>query len=592
MKGDLFMKLKKLSAIILSLILAASAFSGCASDKGTSAGSSSAGSNASKDASKPDTFIADRDIVVRTFNEDLAQGPTDPQNNVVTKKIKELTGCTLEVQYTSGPGSLEALTTAFAAGNMPDAIIYYLNNSARPEFPVVLKGAKEGVLLDVAPLLKETKIYSKYYDTTYMPNDSYKNILQREDLNGGTYHVPMRIEREIGSGDEKLRGGMWIQESIVDALDIKPWEINTSDELYELAKKIKDGNFKDSFGKPITPIGPSYWGGSNSMPENVIANLDFGGQSDGFAYLDGVLKHKMETKYVMEQINFVRKLIADGLLHKEALTMDESRAKEGAHSYSWGIIGSTHNRTDVFKDYKYVPFKLNDIDDKYVEMTSGKGQYGAWSIPKTTKKPEEVVKFADFMASKEGKLLTDYGIEGEHYNIKDGKVMITDEMLAKSKEGDNKFFQNIGIYAGGLGARWGKVFGETDVDNVADYGEMFYGNNVDPEMDKIPTELYNYGMTERPYEGTIIMEGFSPMSYLDTFDNGAEMRTLLDSKSLNDIRVKAVFAKTEKESKAIIDDYLKQMNNAGLQDFKAHLEKIRKDDVKMIFIEEYKAKSE
>lgn len=584
------MKLKKLSAIILSLVLAASAFAGCAADKDTAADSAGGGDTASKDPSKPDTYIADRAIVVRTFNEDLAQGPTDPLNNVVTKKVKELTGCTLEVQYTSGPGSLEALTTAFAAGNMPDAIIYYLNNSARPEFPVVLKGAKEGVLLDVAPLLKETKIYSKYYDEAYMPTDSYKNILQRKDLNGGTYHVPMRIEREVGSNDEKLRGGMWIQETIVKALDIKPWEIKTSEDLYNLAKKIKDGNFKDSFGKPITPIGPSYWGGSNSMPENVIQNLDFGGQSDSFAYLDGVLKHKVETAYVMDQINFVRKLIADGLMHKEALTMEENRAKEGAHSYSWGIIGSTHNRTDVFKDYQYVPFRLNDIDNEYVEMTSGKAQYGSWSIPKTTKNPEQVVKFADFIASKEGKLLYNYGIEGEHYTIKDGKVMITDEMLAKSKEGDNKFFQNIGIYAGGLGSRWYEIFGETDMDKVADFGEMFYGNNADPELDKIPTELYNYGMTERPYERTIVMNGFSPMSYLDTFENGAELRTLLDSKGLNDIRVKAVFAKTEKESKAIMDDYLKQMNNAGLQEFKAHLEKVRKEDIKMLFIEEYKAK--
>ncbi len=574
------MKLKKPITSMLTLLLALGVFTGC------EGGNAKAPSTTDSGAEKPATWIADRHIVVRTFNDDLAAGPKDVYNNPISKKIKEMTGITWEVQYTSGAGSLEQLTTAFAAGNMPDAIIYYLNNSARKEFPVIRKGALEGVLTDLAPLLKETKVYSKYYDETYMPADSYKNIVQRPEFNGGTYHVPMRVERENGSNQSNMRGGLYIQKSIVDALGIKPWEVQTTEDFYNLLVKIKEGNFKDSFGKPVTPLGPTYWGGANDMPVNAINALGFGGLSDSFAYVGGELKHESETDYPMQQILFVRKLISEGLMHKEALTMEDTRAKEGAHSYSWGIVQSVHSYESLFDSTEYLPFKLNDIDGEYLEYKGGKSQYGAWSVPKTTKKPEEIVKFADFLASKEGKLLWMYGIEGEHYNMENGFPMPTDDMMAKLKDGDRKYFQDLNIYASG-GSEWGKVFGETDLDNVADFGELMYGTRKDPSIMEKKNFIAEYGRKERPVT-TVYTESFGPLSYIDSFPKGADLRALLDANAYDDIRVKAVFAKTEEEAKKIMDDYVNQLNKLGLQDFKAHIDKIRKDDPKMIFIKQFK----
>ena len=42
------------------------------------------------------------------------------------------------------------MASQLAAGNIPDAIICYLNNSTRPEFPILLKAAKEGMFADVS----------------------------------------------------------------------------------------------------------------------------------------------------------------------------------------------------------------------------------------------------------------------------------------------------------------------------------------------------------------------------------------------------------------------------------------------------------
>ncbi len=581
------MKFKRVVVFTLTTLITGMSITGCG-DKPTKVDNTNANNNVSISINNngDSEFIANRHIVIRTFNDDLEPGPSDKFNNPITQEIKRRTGITWEVQYTSGARSIEQLTTAFVAGDMPDAIIYYLNNSARQEFPVIRKGALEGMLTDIAPMLRQTKIYSKYYDPDYMPTDSYENIVQRPEFNGATYHVPMRIERYEGSNDFKLRGGMYIQKNIVDALNINPWEIKTSDDLYNLLIKIKESNFKDSYGNPVTPLGPTYWGGGNELPGNAIADMSVGGESNSFAYINGELVHEIETPYVMEQILFVRKLINEGLLHKEALTIEDVRAKEGAYSYSWGIIQSVHSRTDIFNECDYVPFKLNNIDNEYVEYKSGKSQYGAWSIPSTTKNPEEVVKFADFMASKEGKLLWRYGLEGEHYTIKDSKVYPTDMMMKKYKDGDRKFLMDLNINAD-IGSEWGKIFGETDLAFEEDFGELEYGTNVDPELNAKAMYLYNYGLDERPYEKTIYKKGFNPLSYIDDFETGLDLRPLLDAKAYNEIKVRAVFAKTETEAKNIINDYLFQMNRFKLQEFKEHLNDIKKSNPDMLFIEEY-----
>ena len=40
-----------------------------------------------------------------------------------------------------------------------------------------------------------------------------------------------------------------------------------------------------------------------------------------------------------------------------------------------------------------------------------------WAVPSTTEHPEDVVKLADFLASREGKLLGQYGIKGRDYTL-------------------------------------------------------------------------------------------------------------------------------------------------------------------------------
>lgn len=581
---------KRFLGVILALVMLIGV-AACSSPSPSSVPNSPAASNASPGTSnapaqpgKPDTWIADRTIVVRTFNGDQGEAlPEDQLNNAVTQKIKELTGITLMVEYNPGPSSLQSLTTALAAGDLPDAISHYLNDSTRPEYPVVLKYAREGLLTDIAPFLRESKVYSKYYEDGYLPADTYNNIIQREEFGGATYIVHMRINRTEDVKENDLRGGMYIQKSIVDQLGINPWEVTTQEEFYDLLVKIKEGGFKDAFGNDVTPIGPAFWGGGNNVRRYAFEKYMTGGTV--WEVLDGRPVHQIQTESVMDEIRFARKLMSDGLMHKEFFTMDESRAKEGALSYSFAIVEDVHSGvTDLFDKAEYVPLgPLVDKYDRNIYYTRGKSGYGAWSIPTSTKNPEEIVKFADFMASKEGKLLWQYGIEGEHYDMVDGKPHVKQELLDKMQT-DPNYLRNLNIWAGGAGSSWGTVFGQTDMDTFTDFGEVAYGENTDPERNAKGQHLVNYGLEQRPYDKTIFTSGFEPNHFTTEFENGDELRDMLDSNAYNEIIIQAIFAKSEQESQAIIDNYRTQLEKQGLNEFEEYLAGVIQSSPEMVNI--------
>lgn len=530
---------------------------------------------------RPDTWIADRKITVRTFNTDTGIGlPDDQINNAVAQEIKRLTGITMEIIYTPGTVSLESLTTAIAVGDLPDAINYYLEDSTRPEYPIVLKAAREGMFVDVAPYLKETSVYGKYYEEGYLPADSYSNILQRPEFGGATYHVHMRIPRSPDTQKHELRTGMYIQTSIVEALGINPrTDVTTQEELYALLKKIKAGGFTDAYGNPVTPLGPAYWGGS-------MREFAFNGYMPYWEYTeDGQVIHQIQTNSCMDQIMFARKLLAEGLVHKEFFTMDSARAAEGALSYSFAIVEDIHSGMleEFFNKVDYVPLgPLENRFGQYYEYKAEKNAWGAWSIPKGTKNPEEIVKFADFMASRQGKLLWQYGIEGVHYDLVDGNPVVKAEVLQKAAE-DASYLRNENIWGGGVGSMWGAFFGETDLDNLVDFGEIGYGEATQPDKYAKQEYLNSYLVEDKPFEKTIYTSGFAPDHYLAEY-GVADLTDMLSFKSYAEEMGKAIFASSDEEARRIMETYLQQVLSLGLEEFEAQLAGTIKENPKLVNI--------
>ena len=133
---------------------------------------------------------------------------------------------------------------------------------------------------------------------------------------------------------EDMIGGLFIQSDICEALDIDPREIHTADEFYDLLVAIRDGGFEDEHGQPVTPLGPKFWGGSVDAMDYFLRPFNWG-VSKGFNITeDGEILHEVETDYAMEKVNYVRKLLDEGLIHPEFFTMD-SRAEKFPARECW-----------------------------------------------------------------------------------------------------------------------------------------------------------------------------------------------------------------------------------------------------------------
>lgn len=540
-------------------------------------GGAEASGSTSDSADRPDTWIADRTITIQAYVDDIGYSlPEDFSETPVGQEIKRLTGIDVEVQYTPGAKDSEVLASQLAAGTIPDVVVTYLNNSSRPEFTLLLKAAKEGLFVDVSEYMKESKVYSKYYEEGYLPNDTYKNITFRDDLDGA-YIMQLSIpavDRSLEfNPQEEYVGGMYIQKSIVEALGINPAEIRTQEQFYDLLVDIKNGGFKDKNGNDVYPLGPKYWGGSKDTLDYIVRGYNWG-VSDGYNIdQDGNIKHEVETDYVYKKIDFVRKLLAEDLMNPEFFTMDSTRAAEVSEIGNSAIIADVHNYQEiVYETGEWVPLgPLNDYTGDNAKVVNGKSGYGAWAISSEAENPEEIFAFFDFLSTREGKLLGNYGIEGEHYDMVDGKPVVKPEILEHINNGDSEWLiNNVGASFGGTGVvLWEFIM--TDIDWLEEFGESRPGAGSGGGFEGA-IEI----ATKYPYKEKLI-PGLDATAYLSA-DSLMEVKAQMSLLDYDEMLVQAMYAASEKEVKDIVEGFRKQIQQAGLEEFRAYLEEIYKED--------------
>ncbi|NQX66576.1 extracellular solute-binding protein [Paenibacillus alba] len=560
----------------LSMPLAASLLlAGCESSANPTAGEDSNPTPATTASSsgKPATWVANRTLKGLLFidNDDLS-AEINPE---IAKKLKEMTGITLQLEGVNSEHAIDGLNAGLASNDLPDFIVSYLNNSGRKEMPVLTKGAKEGMFTNLTPLIKNTKIYSKYLDDKYLPLDTKFGVMFRPEFNGESYFIHMNIPREAGYDEYKYVGGPYIRKDIADALNIDPRTIKTSDQVYELAQKIKAGNFKDTNGKEIIPIGPRYWGNGNHENGLLFSDLTWGATDQRFYKdKDGKIIHESQSDYAMKRIELTQKLLKEKLMAPDFYAMQENKATEGALNGSFAIISDMHSYLDFNKDVHYLPLgPINAVDGPYRKVVPYKTGSMIWSVPKSTKNPQDIVNLADFLASREGKLLWQYGLEGRDYTLDaKGNPQVKKEVL-DLKNKDPKAAKALGF--DGAGNSWGSYLGSTDVNRLADFGESSYADAVSPEANAGANKIAEYWGYADKMKNALFTDGYQPLSFINEFANGVQLKTALDN--YNDSVIRAFYAKSSEEAQKILESSKKQLQAAGLDKFEELLQQKDKD---------------
>ena len=570
--------LKRFLSTGLVIALVASSLSGCSKAENKTENTKTDTTTEGTASDKPDTWIADRTITIQAYVDDIGNSlPAELGNTEVMKEITKRTGIKLNIQYTPGDSDASVMASQLASGTIPDVIVSYLNDSTRPEFPILLKAAREGMFADVSGYLKDMKVYSRYTEDGYLPNDTKKNITFRDEFGGKAYILQFGVDSEdrstIFDPQNAYVGGMYIQKSIVDALGIDPTKINTQEQLYDLLVKIKQGGFKDDNGNDVYPLGPKYWGGSPDSLAFIVPGYNWGVSDYYNISDDGTVKHEADTDYVYEKINYIRKLLAEGLMNPEFFTMDSTRAEEVSRTHNSAIIADVHNYQDIiYGSEDWVPLgPLNDITGSNASISHGKSGYGAFAISADAKNPEEILKFFDYLSTPEGQLLCQYGIEGENYTMVNGKPVLTADTLQKLNDGDKDYLVNkIGAGFGNSGF----VFFSyvlTNIDNMNNFGESRPGAGSSTTFARSVQIATDYPRTIKS------VPGLAATAYLSA-DSMTDVKAQLSLLSYKDMLVQAIYANSDDEVKQIVESFRKQLKAAGNDTFTQYLTQLYSED--------------
>lgn len=485
------------------------------------------------------------------------KGMADAANNPVALKIKEKTGVTIDIEYEAS-NEAEKLNLMFASQTMPDIVNAPYWGASDPATVAIKKAATQGLLLDLDPLINKFGPNLKSAFTTGLAIGYLETEVNDPTFGGKHYVLPQQAP---ASNDDVKNwgGGLYCRKDILDSLKIDPKSINTSEALYNLLVKIKAGGFKDINGKDVIPAGA--WGDGWDYVEFWRPFRQ--DRRDEMDLVNGKYVYRMNNPMVDQRVLYFRKLISEGLFDAESLRQSDTQGKEKMATGRVAIVGNHYFHIRDFMDstlYKtnpemhYLaigPLPWSTGQTTTIEMPDRNGT-PVMFLPKTCKDPEAAIRFLDYLNSNEGQLLAYYGIEGTHYTMVNGKPRATAEWLAKWKA-DPKSLRNLGIRT-------------TFMDMIcldkrlSSYGELELGDaaNVDTWYDQAKSVRTNE-----------FKSGYTISVIINKYPQMDKIKSLLDWNLYRDTTESAYFAKSDAAALKILNDFRKQLTDAGVGDFEA-----------------------
>ena len=550
-------KRRILSAAIAIALMASLALSGCSGDdKGnsTSSGSESSAdstasvsqtaddsedSDSSIDEDAPAEMLEGGDITLTFFDKNTGNGFTDP----VAQKIIEETGVNLEIQQPTGDPE-EKLNLMLASGDLPDIVLMDRRSD------IVKRYIAAGGLIPLNELIDEfgpniTEMYGDVLNKSRYPDDGLNYYLNNwygvdPDPDRGI-NIRMDLLQELGYGDKAMAGEYFSQE-----------------EFIQILKEFKE-KYPDEI--PFTLSGESM--------ESVYSTFR-GMYGMKFYYEDGdqIKLHVRDPRY-LEMMKFISGLYRDGLIDKEWAVNNSKTLEQKLINGTIMATAGVGDANKVFKneegpesEKQYYMFKVvaegTDPDETTFSPRSSLG-WDAIGITATNEYPEETMKFMDYLAKEEGQYMLLWGLEGEQWEMVDGKHKPIDGVLESfQKDWDN--------YSKDTGARKWLWF----VKNGYGTDGTPYDMAVRYELDKVGTHA-RISMKNSVWD-TAVYDDLGPTGGTPQAVQEQVLKDVMDAGF-----TKMAFAESEEEVETLYNAMIAELdsNNAA--------------DIEKIFTENYEA---
>lgn len=439
--------MKKVAYLLLCLVMLAVMLSGCGTSP-ANGGVSTAPASSVTSAATGQTTAAKEDITPITFT--LFRNTDNPAQDMtgdtpVSKKVKELTGVSIEWQMPSAGDYTEKIALMCASGEYPDLIM--------PS--------------DAAPMLYEAGAILKLDDliNQYGPNIKKfygDEILKRSRWNltdKSLYYFPTGWINDAPPAERQ--DGYFVQ---LAALKDQGYpKIATLADYETVIKAYKEKN-PTIDGKPSIGMTLCFdsWHAifSGAILESYYA-AGYGYRDNDYEMVIDLNTHKStyfaKAPGVREAVKWYNHMNSIGLIDPESFVqkfdqylakISQGRVIGFADDTIWHTTQAISSLTQAGKlDRLYAPFPAAiDTNTKFAAYNQGSFMpaYGIM-ITKSCKDPVRATKFMNWLCSDEAQILNEWGIEGVNYNVVDGKRVIPEDQWKQRSTDEQTYCKTTGI---------------------------------------------------------------------------------------------------------------------------------------------------
>lgn len=430
----------------------------------------------------------------------------ESSNTPVMKELTKRTGIVIDFSLNFNVNDThERAAVMIASGDLPDIMsIDFAANGSK------VLAAKVAIPLD--ELIKTN-------GKDILENCNYGiavTKLSKTDSTGALYFIP-NLMNGTDFPSNVMSNGWNIRWDLYKKLGCP--KVETYDDFIKLIQdmlKLEPTN-KDGLKNYGTGLWfPEWW--CNLFVDKVFANM--AGQivgSDYFFQLD------MKTDKVVPRLTdpdstyykgaaFYNQCYRLGLLDPDSITQKYQNWSEKAqagramfHGANWALGGADKQFiADGTPEKGYVPlvFDINP-DNIYAGVGYAAGATMSHYITTSCKNPEKAMDLLNYLATPDGALLISAGIEGQHWDAKDGKVVIKPEVIQSIKS-DPDYLKNQGICNNAM-APYMAVLDTTNlIDEERNLDcrfqlESSYVQSIMTEVQKDYCRYYGYEFPTEPY---------------------------------------------------------------------------------------------
>ncbi|TFE27490.1 extracellular solute-binding protein [Cohnella luojiensis] len=381
---------KKVLVLSLTVILVLVLLSACGKNNAGQKESAGTGTNTASETPAKNGEIKELSLFI-----DASWYPVKEWKGAIAEKITEKTGIKLNVTVATDDKQLPLM---IASGDLPDLVFTNANIDRMSDSK--LSYPWNELIEQYAPDFKIDKtriaIHTMDDGNFYTVRNSFAT---QEEVAQNKYSV--------GSDGNP---GIAVREDILKELGNPP--IDSLDNFQKLL-----GMVKEKYPDMVPLIMDKDW-----IEQYFLQQVGVEGLLDGWYEKDGKVDYAIRQPKMLEFFKFMNSLYRNGYILAEnfAYTNDQiddqyaTSGKAFAHSHTVSIAESDNIKIKTAGSsytFKMLPSALSK-DTKAV--SSGLGFAGTF-ITKQNKDPEASIKFIQYLASDEGKKLTMFGVEGEHW---------------------------------------------------------------------------------------------------------------------------------------------------------------------------------